>query len=172
MDITKICVEKLNIPIIRELENSSSPYHSEKLAAAFFIKKIWPKGSIIKVYFIQDPPSNLPRTSIEQITLTSKGRTIDPLQYIVDKMSIKDAIIKIINERIKVIVGIDIQFTDIEYESNVRISFDPDKGSYSSVGTDCLTIDKHTATTNYGWFDVATVIHEFCHVMGNRFCII
>jgi hypothetical protein len=171
MDITKICVEHLGTPLTKVTADANSQVHGEKLAAAFLIKKIWPINSTIKIHFLNDPPSTLPRTSLQQIELTSKGRTIDPLQYVVDKMTIKDAIIKIINERIKPLVGINIEFTTIQSESNVRVSFDPLKGSSSSVGTDCLTVDNHTATTNLGWFDVATTIHEFCHVMGNRFCI-
>ena len=33
------------------------------------------------------------------------------------------------------------------------------------VGTDAI-IQKNVATMNFGWFDVATTIHEFGHVLG------
>lgn len=166
MDIAKICVEKLAVPIVKVVSAATSKSHAEKLAAAFLIKKIWPSGSKIKICFIQDPPLTLPRTSVADIESRSKGRTIDPLQYVVDGMSIKEAIVKIVHERIISLVGLDVSFTDTQAESNVRISFDPSGGSYSSVGTDCLLVGTHEATTNFGWFDVSTVIHELCHAVG------
>ena len=50
---------------------------------------------------------------------------------------------------------------------DIRITFDPNNGAWSLVGTDCLTNkDKKTATMNLGWFDVPTTLHEFCHALG------
>jgi hypothetical protein len=57
--------------------------------------------------------------------------------------------------------------------AEIRISFQKD-GSWSYIGTDCLTIPKDKPTMNYGWFDSSTedeeyartVIHEFGHALG------
>lgn len=58
--------------------------------------------------------------------------------------------------------------------AEIRISFDPESGSWSWIGTDCLTIPKNQATMNYGWFNAnttdheysRTVLHEFGHALG------
>lgn len=57
--------------------------------------------------------------------------------------------------------------------AEIRISFRY-SGSWSYIGTDCLTIAQDQATMNYGWFNVntpdqeysRTVIHEFGHALG------
>ena len=58
-------------------------------------------------------------------------------------------------------------------EAEVRISF-KGAGSWSYLGTDCLSIEKHEPTMNYGWLHPSTpdtefsgaVLHEFGHVLG------
>jgi Astacin (Peptidase family M12A) len=58
--------------------------------------------------------------------------------------------------------------------SAVRVSFAADDGSWSYVGTDCLTIAKDEPTMNYGWLEDDTeeteynrvVVHEFGHALG------
>jgi hypothetical protein len=57
--------------------------------------------------------------------------------------------------------------------AEIRISF-KDKGSWSYIGTDCLSIPKNRATMNYGWLTPTApdeeysrvVIHEFGHALG------
>lgn len=59
--------------------------------------------------------------------------------------------------------------------AEIRISFIQGGGSWSYLGTDCLTIDKSEPTMNFGWFtsDTSdtefsrTVLHEFGHAMGS-----
>lgn len=53
-----------------------------------------------------------------------------------------------------------------EGESHVRISFDPNIGSWSYVGTDCLWVSADQPTMNFGWLDKAVVLHEFGHMLG------
>lgn len=58
--------------------------------------------------------------------------------------------------------------------AEIRISFQ-DKGSWSYLGTDCLTIPKSEPTMNYGWLYPDTeeseysrvVLHEFGHALGS-----
>jgi serralysin len=58
-------------------------------------------------------------------------------------------------------------------DAQIRISFVKD-GSWSYIGTDCLTIPDDEATMNYGWFDKPVsedeysrvIIHEFGHAIG------
>lgn len=58
-------------------------------------------------------------------------------------------------------------------DAEIRISFNPG-GSWSYVGTDCLTIPANSPTMNYGWFNDNTpdnefsrvILHEFGHAVG------
>jgi serralysin len=72
--------------------------------------------------------------------------------------------------------NVSLDFGD-DPESEVRISFQADPGSWSAVGTDCLVTDyfpKFQPTMNFGWLDDDTedaeyervVVHEFGHALG------
>jgi serralysin len=73
-------------------------------------------------------------------------------------------------------VDIKINETNKQAESDIRISYNTEEGSYSYVGTDCLRQKKEEETMNFGWFitidnpkDIeyrATTIHEFGHALG------
>ena len=45
--------------------------------------------------------------------------------------------------------------------ANIRINFDINAGSWSYLGKDALNIPYNKATMNFGWFNIATVLHEF-----------
>jgi hypothetical protein len=51
-------------------------------------------------------------------------------------------------------------------EAEVRISFDPNGGSWSYQGTDALGISKDQPTMNLGWVTTGNTLHEFGHVLG------
>lgn len=63
---------------------------------------------------------------------------------------------------------------DNDSNAEIRISFDPNGGSYSFIGTDCLSIPRDKPTMNYGWLEATTpdevysrvVTHEFGHALG------
>lgn len=63
---------------------------------------------------------------------------------------------------------------DNDPNAEIRISFDPSSGSWSYLGTDCLSIPRNQPTMNYGWLEPNTsdeeysrvVIHEFGHALG------
>ena len=50
--------------------------------------------------------------------------------------------------------------------ADIRIDFDPEGGAWSLLGTDSLSEKKDVETMNFGWFDVPTTLHEFCHALG------
>jgi hypothetical protein len=50
--------------------------------------------------------------------------------------------------------------------ADIRIDFDPEGGAWSLLGTDSLSEKKEEPTMNFGWFDVPTTLHEFCHALG------
>lgn len=159
---TKICVQKMLPHHKRELdsiqESGHSHQHVKRLSAAFFTKKIWPKGSKIKIAFMGTD---------KQVTRTDMSgmKNIDPLQKEVADLTVQQAIKKIVRERIQPLVNLDISFVDKPEQANVRISFDSNGGAWSLVGTDHLH-ERTEATMNLGWFDVPTTIHEFGHMLG------
>jgi Astacin (Peptidase family M12A) len=70
-------------------------------------------------------------------------------------------------------LGIGLSFVEVNSTSNaqIRISFDQTDGSWSYIGTDCLTIAKSEATMNLGWdlttpYGHSTALHEIGHALG------
>jgi hypothetical protein len=57
------------------------------------------------------------------------------------------------------------EFTD-DRRAKIRVTFDPDDGAWSYVGTDSLGIPLHAATLNLGWLDEGVILHEFGHMIG------
>lgn len=164
---TRICVQKLHVHHEKQLhdihKSDISHDHKQRLRAAFFTKKIWPKNSKIRIGFLGNG-KQIPRSSLQDIQEHGSGK-VDPLQTQEDRLSVQQMIRKIVRERIVPLVNLDIDFVDDVNKANVRISFDPDGGAWSLVGTDHLH-QKTGATMNLGWFDVATTMHEFGHMLG------
>lgn len=51
-------------------------------------------------------------------------------------------------------------------DAEIRITFDPNDGAWSYVGTDCRGIPSNAATMNLGFLDGGTAGHEFGHAIG------
>ena len=164
---TRMCVQQILPQHHNELkaiyQSDLSPENQQRLRAAFFSKKLWPAGSKIRIGFL-DSGNQISKTSEGDMRETGKGK-MDPLQNQVDQMSVHQMIRKIVRERIQPLVDLQITFVDNPEQANVRISFDPTGGAWSLVGTDHLH-QKSGATMNLGWFDVATTMHEFGHMLG------
>jgi hypothetical protein len=165
----RICVQQILPKHLQELNSydhpSISKEHRKRLQAAFFTKKLWKQGSKITIGFL-DKGNQIPRTTMQ--ALEAGGDTeeqIDPLQKTTEKLPVQQAVKKIVKERIQPLVNLRLEFVDDPTQANIRISFDPDGGAWSLVGTDALH-QKKGATMNLGWFDVPTVMHEFGHMLG------
>lgn len=155
-EIIKICTERL-------LNKHSSRFerikNNSRLKAAFYRKKIWPVGSTITISFMGDGNS-IQRTSY------SPTEVVDPLQNQIQNMNTIDIIKKVVNDRIIPVSKLNFIFLTGVDIGNVRIGFDKQSGAWSLVGKDCMDEPMQNATMNFGWLDVATVIHEFCHLLG------
>ena len=167
----RICVEKSANTYSNHLNNlrniSTSENHYHRLRAAFLNGINWPADSTITIGFMGDG-TNIPRKSYDDlVNEIHSSYKIDPLQKIVDNMSVIDGIKEIIKQRIQPIVGLKFVFVDDYNKANVRISFDPNDGAWALIGKECLDQENAgKATMNLGWFDVATTMHEFGHVLG------
>ena len=62
--------------------------------------------------------------------------------------------------------NIHFEFTENRAESDIRITFNPNDGAWSTVGTDALQVWQTEPTMNLGWLDEAVVLHEFGHAIG------
>ena len=169
----KICTQKFlprNENILNSLDNNN------KLRAALYTSLKWPiyEISVINVYFLNPSDSlTIPRTKYFSSTFKDKNGfilSVDPLQTKIDNenISVIDSIKLIINERYNKFIGLTFNFDNVKPEtSHIRISFDKYTGSWSFLGTECLSMGNvNTSTMNFAWFDVATVLHEFGHALG------
>ena len=181
MQSIRLCIEK---PLpheethIKAIESASnSPDHRESLQAAFYTSKLWdsktkeitvqlidPKNSgdyLVggRVYNSWEPPKWTNKTM-----LMKSGKQVDPLEDVLYGKDPKEAVVKVIMERIQPLVPFKIKF--VNSKGNVKISFAGGAGSWSLIGTDHLYAKPNEATLNYGWLDVPTIIHEFCHTLG------
>jgi hypothetical protein len=164
----KICIQKF-LPHHKHIIDKINQGNNPHLAAAFYTSKIWPAYTEIFVTFTEKDPQ-ITRTPI--VSMKTTNTPIDPLQTYFSNnptIPIPKAIEKIVKERLEPLINIKFTFTDIDRAKNeanhVRVSFDPDGGSWSLVGTDAIN-QKSAPTMNLGWFDVSTVMHEFGHVLG------
>lgn len=51
-------------------------------------------------------------------------------------------------------------------DAEIRITFDPNDGAWSYIGTDCRSIPLNEPTMNLGFLDGGTAAHEFGHAIG------
>lgn len=94
------------------------------------------------------------KLSAEDEELERKVRTMDPA----------DAIQYVVEQRIQPLVGL--KFEWVESDGDIRIKLDNRGGAWSYVGNQSKSIPMENETMNYGWLDVSTIIHEFCHALG------
>jgi len=173
----KMCAQAgTNLPKLQMMKKTDTD--PKVLRAAFLKSKVWSSHTTIKIGFLEDASEEVTRTSLaimqKSVDVNGISLPIDPMQNEeLDKLTIKQAVIKVVSERLQPIVNVKLQFYDNDQQllnpfvCDIRISFDPNSGAWSLVGTDCLTNkDKKTATMNLGWFDVPTTLHEFCHALG------
>lgn len=159
-EIVKMCATKLFSDVETKQTDgpTTGPLPSGMVRAAFYTSKLWKKGSEITISFVGDPSKIKISESVDS--------TVDPLESQVENMDFKEAIKKIVIDRIQPLVNLKFVFVpDNSNTALVRIDFDPNKGSWSLLGTDCMH-SKDVPTMNFAWFDVGTVLHEFGHALG------
>ena len=166
MAVTRICVEKM-LPMQESqmsVITSSPPKEQERLAAAFFAQKIWKSWTTVPICFLSDGET-VPRPSVSELSRET-ALPLDPLQKKVASLSVREAVKKVVRERIQPFVNLKLPFVEDPALATIRISFVPEEGAWSLIGTDALQESPGRPTMNLGWFDVATTIHEFGHMLG------
>jgi hypothetical protein len=170
MQQLRICTEKFSHADSHTIKNIRGGGHSadkmSRLQAAFVTAKLWKAGSKIRIGFVypSGTTGKVQFTDVRQ--MASSGRPMDPLCDKIKDMKPEDVVKLVVRERIIPIVGLDIDFVDDPSQANVRVAFQPDKGSWAYVGTDHLNFKHPEPTVNFGWIDVPTITHEFGHVLS------
>ena len=138
-------------------DDSQNDINNSPQKAVFVKKFIWEQNTTITIGFFDDG-SGIERKD-------SSGQTdIDPLD--ISNLSPKQAVQKVVQERIQPLVNLKLQFVDDVSNAIIRISFVKGKGSWSTNGNNALKLGKDKATMNFGWLDVRTILHEFGHLLG------
>jgi len=112
--------------------------------AAVLRPYMWPRGTTITVKFLEGDPSLTARVAALAQDWIGPGMA---------------------NLRFQFVNGGD---------ADIRIAFQPGRGSWSYIGTQCRAIDKAQPTMNFGWLTPASpddevrrvVLHEFGHAIG------
>jgi hypothetical protein len=94
------------------------------------------------------------KLSPEDEEMERKVRSMDPV----------DAIRYVIDQQIQPLIGIKMEW--VESDGDIRIKLDNRGGAWSYVGNQSKQIPVDKETMNFGWLDVSTIIHEFCHALG------
>ena len=125
----------------------------KELKAAFLKAAVWPQGTTLNVGFIKD--GNFAQEKADWVK-------------------------KIVNEKLQPLIGLKFTFDQPLEKSQIRITFDKSKGSWSMVGTEALKSDGKEPTMNLGWLDSendgdynykckgtgSNIQHEFGHAIG------
>jgi hypothetical protein len=157
----------------------TAPATQGSARAAFLNQALWPTLTTIRIYFFPLPPANelqqmewqtplLPPAS-PSLPGYDPNNFLDPLyatlQNRVDPITLVKSVVE---ERLAPLVGLTFTYTNDIIQSDIRIIFGPQYGCSSVVGNtrSIRFADRQQPTMTFGWFDVATVIHEFCHALG------
>jgi hypothetical protein len=155
-----MCVEKYG----HDSDYNISTDSSKIAKAAFLLSTLWNVNDTITISFLPLPPANKMPKWYTMDLLRRTGTDLDSLETDVRSLKPVDAVKLIIRTRLQPLVGLKLEF--VETRGDIRILFDENGGAWSHVGTQCKTVDIDKPTMCFGWLDVGTIIHEFCHALG------
>ena len=133
-----------------------------RLSAIAMTRKKWQNGTNIKYYFFDDADVSKYVLADGSTTIVSwrasDGAQLDRVRQAFDEWKAQR-------------VGLVFTEVDDRSEAELRIGFEPGRGSWSYVGTDNLRIGMNARTMNFGW-DLTgpsggdTALHEIGHAIG------
>ena len=145
---------------------NDSVIDNSKLKAIFYKKNTWPQFRDITLVFIGDG-EDIPINPI------NRGADVDPLDKEIKNLllsnprmiTVKEAIKKIVRERIEPLVNFKFNFIEDESKAMVKISLQQNLWPTSYIGYNGHDNSYHLMTFG-GWFSVEVVLHEFGHLIG------
>jgi serralysin len=175
-------------------DNKLASERRDPQCSVLTVLQLAPPMSTIRFEFEQPAPGPIPpRPSRSRTVISSDGSVIGvsqgPLAGVPDKMWDPGQILSVrmtggtakVRSKVRQFAeewtkyaNISFKFVDDSSYAEIKISFDPGKGSWSNVGRDALGIPQNWSTMNFGWFDDTTsdaefsrvVVHEFGHALG------
>lgn len=177
MEQTRICAQSLTDAELKRqsqlLNMNLDQGELTRLKAISMKGKTWPQKAQITIGFYDVPKNGVPVTPYEG-DRDRNGNTIvrDPMdmqwreQVKKTPAKLPEVIATIVKERIQPYINLKLVFVPNVAQALIRVSFDTKSGAWSYVGRDNINISRGRATMNFGWFDAATVIHEFGHMLG------
>jgi hypothetical protein len=108
----------------------------------------------------------MPRAAVERMKLWENGRHLrvkflDGLPEVQNK-------VEAIAKEWEAIANLTLDFVN-SGAAEIRVSFAEQGFSWSTVGTDALTVAASKATMNYGWFEPDTSLREYQRVVRHEF---
>jgi hypothetical protein len=107
-----------------------------------------------------------PRAAVEKLKLWENGRRIR-VKYLDGVPEVQNKVTAIAKEW-EAISNLTLDFVT-GGASEIRISFAEQGFSWSTVGTDALTVPSASATMNYGWLEPSTSLREYQRVVRHEF---
>ena len=106
------------------------------------------------------------RAAFEILKLWENGRTLRC--KFIDGVSEVQAKVQAIAKEWEAHANLKLEFVT-SGTTQIRISFAEEGFSWSTLGTDALTVPGSEATMNYGWLDAATSLREYQRVVRHEF---
>lgn len=106
------------------------------------------------------------RAAVEKFKLWENGRTLR-VKFLDGPPEVQDKVRRIAKEW-EGLANLTLEFVD-SGSAQIRISFAEKGFSWSTVGTDALTVPSNEATMNYGWLEADTPLREYERVVRHEF---
>lgn len=106
------------------------------------------------------------RAAVERMKLWENGRKLR-VSFLDGVSDVKSKVAAIAKEW-EAVANLTLDFVT-SGASELRVSFAEKGFSWSSVGTDALTVAKKDATVNFGWLEPATPLREYQRVVRHEF---
>ena len=124
-----------------------------------------------RIEALRSTATGRPRAAVERFKLWENGRTLR-VRFLDGVASVHERVREIAGEW-EDVVNLALRFVT-SGSADIRISFAEQGFSWSTVGTDALTVPPNEPTMNYGWLEPDTelgeyqrvVRHEFGHALG------
>jgi hypothetical protein len=107
-----------------------------------------------------------PRAAVERFKLWQNGRTLR-VRFLDGRADVQAKVEAIAHEW-EDVANLTLRFVK-SGAAEIRVSFAEQGFSWSTVGTDCLTVPAKEATMNFGWLTPTTALTEYRRVVRHEF---
>jgi hypothetical protein len=108
-----------------------------------------------------------PRAAVERLKLWDNGRRLR-VKFVDGDPAVQQKVEAIAHEW-EAVTNLSLDFVGATSPAEIRISFGDRGFSWSTVGTDALTVPSSQPTMNYGWLTPSTSLREYQRVVRHEF---